>query len=108
LRGPGFVNHDVSVFKNIPLGKESVRRLQLRLEMFNAFNHTEFNGVNSATQLVTPSGGIGSAVFSTYPNVAITNNLRPAGSTAALGQFFGEYNGARDARIIQIGVKVYF
>jgi hypothetical protein len=57
---------------------------------------------------VAPGGGIGTAVFSSYPNVAITNNLRPAGSTAALGQFFGEYNGARDARIIQIGVKVYF
>jgi hypothetical protein len=39
---------------------------------------------------------------------AITNNLRPAGSTAALGQFFGEYSGARDGRIIQLGVKVYF
>lgn len=108
LRGPGFVNHDVSVFKNIPLGKESVRRLQLRLEMFNAFNNTEFSGINSATQLVTPGGAIGSAVFSSYPNVAITNNLRPAGSTAALGQFFGEYSGARDGRIIQLGVKVYF
>ena len=55
LRGPGFFNSDISVFKNIPLGKESSRRLQLRLEMFNAFNHTEFSGVNGATQLVTPT-----------------------------------------------------
>jgi hypothetical protein len=76
--------------------------------MFNAFNHTEFSGINRATQLVTPGGAIGSAIFSSYANVAITNNLRPAGSTAALGQFFGEFNIARDARIIQLGVKVYF
>jgi hypothetical protein len=96
------------VFKNIPLGKESVRRLQLRLEMFNAFNHTEFTGINSGTQLVAPGGAVGSAIFSSYPNVAISNNLRPAGSTAALGQFFGEFNAARDGRIIQLGVKVYF
>jgi hypothetical protein len=40
--------------------------------------------------------------------VAVTNNLRPAGSIAPLGSYFGEYNAARDPRIIQLGVKLYF
>jgi hypothetical protein len=107
LRQPSWVNHDISVYKNIPLWSENRRYLQLRLEMFNAFNHTEFSSVNSATQL-TASGAIGNAIFNNYPNVAITNNLRPAGSAAPPGQFFGEYNAARPSRVIQLGAKLYF
>lgn len=76
--------------------------------MFNFLNATEFNGINGGTQLVTSSGQIGNAAFSSYPNVGITNNLRPAGSKASLGTFFGEYSSARDPRIIQLGVKLYF
>jgi hypothetical protein len=108
LRRPGFLNHDVSVFKNVPLGRDSARRLQLRLEMFNILNHTEFNNFNMATQLVAPNGATGLNMFASYPNVAITNNLRPAGASAPLGQYFGEYNSARTARVIQLGAKLYF
>jgi hypothetical protein len=106
LRLPGYVNHDLAIFKNVPIW--GGRHLQFRLEMFNFLNATEFSGVNSGTQLVTTSGQIGNATFNSYPNVSITNNLRPAGSTAPLGPFFGEYNPARDPRIIQLGVKLYF
>jgi hypothetical protein len=41
----------------------------------------------------------------------ITNNLRVGaveGSTVPLGQRFGEYNGARDPRILQLAVKINF
>jgi len=58
--------------------------------------------------LVTASGAIGANIFSDYPNVHITNNVRPAGSSQFLGQYFGEYNAARDPRIIQLAVKLYF
>ncbi len=108
LRQPSWMNHDISVSKSIPLGSDRARYLQIRLEMFNAFNHTEFVRINSGVQLATASGSIGNAVFSDYPNVKITNNLRPASSPAPLGQFFGEYNASRDSRIIQLGVKIYF
>jgi hypothetical protein len=47
-------------------------------------------------------------MFASYPNVAITNNLRPAGAAAPLGQYFGEYNSARSPRVIQLGAKLYF
>jgi len=106
LRLPGYVNHDLAVFKNVPIWGE--RHLQFRLEMFNFLNATEFSGVNSGTQLVNSSGQIGNAIFNSYPNVAVTNNLRPAGSVAPLGSYFGEYNAARDPRIVQLGVKLYF
>ena len=95
LRQPSWVNHDISVYKDILLGPERKRYLQLRLEMFNAFNSTQFSNINMGTQLVTAGGAIGNAIFADYPNVKITNNLRPAGSTALLGQFFGEYSGAQ-------------
>ena len=46
VRDPGFQNWDISIFKNIPLHGESMR-MQLRVEMFNAWNHPEFNGWNT-------------------------------------------------------------
>ncbi len=42
MTGPGLSNLDFSMYKNITLGKES-RRLQLRGEVFNLFNHPNFD-----------------------------------------------------------------
>ena len=39
--GPGYQNVNLAVMKQLPL-KDEVR-LQLRLEAFNLFNHTNFN-----------------------------------------------------------------
>ena len=41
LRAPGINNWDVSLFKNFPI-KERLN-LQLRLESFNTFNHTQWD-----------------------------------------------------------------
>lgn len=46
IQGPGFQNWDLSLFKNIPLGSDS-RRLQFRLEAYNAFNHTQWSSINA-------------------------------------------------------------
>jgi hypothetical protein len=108
LRNPGFNNHDLSVFKNFPVGATGRRYLQLRLEAFNVFNIPQFSGVNRTTSLTTQDGLTGANVFNSYNNLQITTNTRPPGSTAPLGQYFGEYNNARDPRIIQLGVKMYF
>lgn len=108
LRNPWFINHDLSVFKNFRIGESETRKLQFRLEMFNFLNSTQLAGINSGTQVATPAGAIGNAIFSNYSNLRITNNLRPAGSSAPLGQFFGEYSASRDPRIIQVAVKFYF
>lgn len=46
LRSPGSANADLSLFKNIPLHVENTR-LQIRGEFFNAFNHTQFGGIDN-------------------------------------------------------------
>ena len=45
FQGPGFVNWDISAFKSIPLGGS--RRLQLRAELYNAFNKSFWTTVNT-------------------------------------------------------------
>jgi hypothetical protein len=47
FRRPGINNWDISVFKNFPIRGEG-RFLQLRWEMYNAFNHTQFSAVDTA------------------------------------------------------------
>lgn len=46
FRGPGINNFDISFFKRIPIKSEG-RFFQFRWEMYNAFNHTQFNGVDN-------------------------------------------------------------
>jgi hypothetical protein len=88
IRGPGINNWDISVFKNFKLAREGRVSLQYRLEMYNAFNHTQFGGVGV-------SGVDTTAQFN--PNTgAQTNTL------------FGSYNAARDARRIVMGLKLNF
>jgi hypothetical protein len=108
LRNPGFNTHDLSVLKSFPFGGEGKRYVQLRLEMFNFLNHTQFSGVNRTTNITNAAGQTGANIFSNYTGLTLTNNTRPAGNTNVLGTFFGEYNGARDPRIIQVAVKLYF
>jgi hypothetical protein len=121
LRNPGINNTDLALSKNFALGNpDKNRSLQLRLEAFNVFNHTQFSGINAGTNLVVPNGTAangdqqfltGNAIFARYNEVIISNNIRgqrAADATRPLGTFFGEYNGARDPRILQLGVKIYF
>jgi Carboxypeptidase regulatory-like domain/TonB-dependent Receptor Plug Domain len=108
LRNPGIANQDLSLLKNFPLGKESGRYVQFRAEAFNVLNHPQFSGINLTTNVTNGAGQTGNAIFGAFTNLAVTNNLRPAGSTSVLGTYFGEYNAARDMRIIQLAVKLYF
>lgn len=49
FRLPGTTNWDISFFKNIPLFSET-KSLQLRWEMYNAFNHTQYNAVDTTAR----------------------------------------------------------
>ncbi len=92
LRLPNWYNVDASIFKNIGLGSES-RFMQLRMEMFNAFNNPQFNAM--ATNLVFNQQG------------ALTN--LPTALGGAGGRFgVGALTGTRDPRRIQLAVKIYF
>jgi hypothetical protein len=93
LRGPGLENWDMSLFKNVSIKERA--HIQLRLEAYNAFNHTEwgtfanaitFNAAGKIANLPTQLGGTG-------------------------GRFgFGSLNGLRagSQRILQVGAKFYF
>jgi hypothetical protein len=54
FHGPGFNHTNLDLIKNFPLSAEGKRRLELRLEAYNAFNHTNF---------ATPSGSFSSSQF---------------------------------------------
>ncbi len=49
FRNPGINNWDISMFKNFPVKSER-RYFQLRWEMYNAFNHTQFSDVDSTAR----------------------------------------------------------
>jgi hypothetical protein len=48
FHGPGFVNWDLSAFKSFPLGGS--RRLQVRAELYNAFNKSFWTGANTTAE----------------------------------------------------------
>jgi len=81
LHGPGINNTDVAIFKNIYFwpGSES-KYVQLRLESYNAFNHTQF--YNSAS----PGN--------------ITTTITSAN--------FGRISSAAPGRATQLAAKIYF
>jgi hypothetical protein len=82
LQGPGFMNWDMSFFKNVPIG--GTRRLQLRVELYNAFNTDQWNGVD------------GSAVFDFATGAQTDKN-------------FGKLTGDTfNARRIQLGARFTF
>jgi hypothetical protein len=55
FHGPGADNYDMAIAKNLPLTEAKV--LLFRVEAFNVFNHTQFNGPSSV------DGNIGSSTF---------------------------------------------
>jgi len=46
VTGPGRDNWDISLFKNFLLSESRGSRLEFRVESFNTWNHTQFNGVS--------------------------------------------------------------
>jgi hypothetical protein len=67
--------------------------MQLRVEMFNAFNHPEFNGWNTGA---------------TFNQAGQITNL-PTALGGSGGRFgFGALTGTGDPRRIQLAAKFYF
>ena len=92
IRRPGDNDFDISIFKNIPLPREGMK-IQLRVEMFNAFNHARFNDFNRSAQF-NQAG-------------QLINTPSALGGTG--GRFgFGALTGTADPRRIQLAAKFYF
>lgn len=81
LRGPGINNWDLSVSKRVPVAGEQ-RYFQFRAEFYNAWNHTQFSGIDS------------------------TARFNPQGQQ--INANFGAYNSARDPRRIQLSLRFMF
>jgi hypothetical protein len=92
IRFPGIHYYDITFAKNLPLGSERFK-LQLRCEMFNAFNHPQFNAINNAA---------------TFNSAGQITNL-PTALGGSGGRFgFGAVTGTQDPRRIQLAAKIYF
>jgi hypothetical protein len=71
IRLPGTNNTDVTLFKRIPFGNGR-RNLQLRWEMYNVFNHTQFSGVDTTARF----DATGAQVNPTFGQVNATRSPR--------------------------------
>jgi hypothetical protein len=60
VHGPGAENVDLSLFKQFPLGE--VRKIELRFEFFNAFNHANFANPSAGLTNTATFGKVGSTV----------------------------------------------
>jgi hypothetical protein len=90
LRGPGINNWDVALAKTFSFTERI--GLQIRLETFNTWNHTQF-GVDPSSALAAASGP---------GTTAVSNNLQdPTGR-------FGQIIEARTARQVQLGARLTF
>jgi len=77
FHGPGINNTDLALIKEVRFGE--YRRIELRLESFNTFNHTQFR--------------FNSNIIS-FQNINSSN--------------FGQVLTAAPGRIVQLGAKIYF
>jgi hypothetical protein len=94
--GPRYFEVDLSLYKNIHLSERV--KAQLRFEVFNLFNHVNFinNGVDTTFSPVTATYNTGNPATATE----ITGYTIPVG--------FGQADTTRDARQMQLGIKLEF
>ena len=94
LTGPGINNWDLSLQKEFSVKERA--HLQFRVDAFNAFNHTQFSGVNSTL------------TFASLTNPTPTNlYLKPDGTVNNINGF-GTVNEARNPRILQTVIRIQF
>lgn len=108
VRLPSIFNSDVAFFKNIPLG-EKKRQIQLRWEIFNIFNHANFNNIDVAAAyglvVVNPAAATTPA-GQTVPACSLTNvcttNFQQTNTR------FGAALAARTPRVMQGSIRINF
>jgi len=62
VRGPGRSNFDLTLFRNFNLGSER-RVMTFRWEVYNAFNHTQFNAIDTTARFDPTTGKIANPTF---------------------------------------------
>jgi hypothetical protein len=96
VRGPGLQNWDVSLFKKFQYGEDSQQYIQFRVEAYNIFNHTNWQGFNSTAQFNPTTGQLVNAAGPTNRDgFGALTTVRPLDSLGG-------------PRIIQLAAKIYF
>ncbi len=81
IRGPGINNWDIAVFKDFPVTERA--KFQFRCETYNAFNHTQFSGLDTGARFVPATG-------------------------EQVNTRLGELTAARSPRIMQLALRFLF
>ena len=92
--GPGINATNLVLAKNFSLGGDGIRRLQIRMESDNVFNHANFSNPSSSFSSTTNG-------LSTQPGVTGTLSFGSAGQ-------IGSVNSTYPARQTQLAAKFYF
>jgi len=96
VRGPGLQNWDVSLFRKFKYGENPQHYIQLRLEAYNIFNHTNWQAFNSTAQFNVNTGQL--------------SNLPGPGNRDGFGALttVRPVDSLGGPRLIQLAGKVYF
>ena len=94
MHGPGTNNLDLSLSKIFPIGKTV--RMEVRLDAFNALNHTQFTGVNNT------------ANFASLTDHTITNLPYNSAGQLVNVNGFGTVNGVAAPRTLQLVTRLTF
>ena len=96
---------EITMMKNVRLGKNERRYVQLRLETYNALNHHDYTGRN-----MTPNFYSTTDLRITNLPTGISTMLNPTtGASMNGGRFgYGALNGAANPRRCQLAIKLYF
>ena len=116
LRRPGINVTDFSIFKNFRFSGEASRYLQVRVEMFNAFNTPQFDNMSTGLTYQIDSNFSNYAARQQAAPAWIANTRggpnAPSAATDRLGRAVGEVNAqpgfVSSSRIIQLAMKLYF
>jgi hypothetical protein len=93
LWNPPINNLDLSISKAVPVGKV---RMEVRLDMFNALNHTQFVAVNNTVN------------FRSLTDPTITNLPYDANGNLVRNNGFGSVNGVAPPRTLQLVTRLTF
>ena len=114
LRSPSRMNHDITIFKNFPIGKGD-KKVQFRAGIFNVFNMAYPTAENYRSGDIDLNLNADCNVKrDNVPNgTGGTSNgvCDPAGGysfTSGTQQNFGNINLLRGKRIIELALKLYF
>ncbi len=115
IRQPAIFNNDLAFFKNIKLGER--REIQLRWEIYNLFNHTNFSDINGSMTFAPdagnakpdltkfPNGGCAPGFVLGYTSLCTSTTL---GQVFQTNNQFGALRAARSPRVMQGSIRINF